>query len=176
MNRSNTAEQALTRAAYDALLVQVIRERDWLQAARHSLIQVRRCVMIGDLASLDASLHEQATLTEARSQLSAARTQVLQQAADQLGLCERPVTLLAIAARLPAPARRPLLSARRELLGNARHVQALAGSALSTFSQTRQLLDGVLGDLFGTSPTESRYSADGQRREPAGPALVECRT
>lgn len=176
MNNQDKSTHTLARATHDALLVHLTHERDWLQSARESLLLVRRSAMTGDLPALDRALHEQAALTVARTELAAARQRLFQQAADQLDLRQQPVTLLAIAARLPVPVRKPVLAVRRDLAHRARHVRAVAAGTLSMLSQTRQFVDGILGDLLGATPTEARYSSDGQRQESTGRALVECRT
>ncbi|MFO1093800.1 MAG: hypothetical protein U0992_10885 [Planctomycetaceae bacterium] len=172
----NQHHHKLTRATHDALLLHLSRERDWLQAARDSLLLLRRSAMTGDLSALDRALHEQAALTAVRSELSTTRERVFRQAANELGVPQQPVTLLAIAARLPVPARKPVLAVRRELAQRARHVRTVAAGTLSLLAQTRQFVDGILGDLLGATPTEARYSSDGQRQESTGRALVECRT
>jgi hypothetical protein len=176
MNSRQTPKGALLRGAYDALLVHLTRERAWQQTARESLLIVRRSAVLGDLAQLDAALRDQHTLMAARDELSAARHTVLVQAAEQLGIRERPATLTIIAGRLSPQARKPIITARRELAGGARHLRELSRGAMGIVSHKRQIVDGVLGDLLGAAPTEARYTADGQRQDSAARALVECRS
>jgi hypothetical protein len=176
MNNQHTPQGTLSRGTYDALLVHLTREKTWLQSARDTLLSLRHGVVRGDLALLDAAVREQSALAAARDELSAARGTLLAQAAAQLGIRERPVTLGRIAAKLSPQGRKPFIVARRELACGARTVQGLSGGALAIILQQRQIVDGVLGDLLGATPTEARYTADGLRQDGAGRALVECRS
>jgi len=161
---------------HDALLRQLSVERTWLQAVRESLVVLRRSAVTGDPAALEAVLREQAALAATRDDLAVARRTILNQVAEQLGIRGQPATLTVIAGRLPPQSRPPILAARRDLLSSAKSVRALSAGAMSIIAQKRLILDGVLGDLLGAAPTEARYTADGQRQDSSGRALVECRT
>lgn len=176
MTNPNTTYGTLSRATHDALLAHLVREQNWLRAARETLLAVRRVVVTGDVALLEESLRTQARLDAEREELAARRPQVYAQAAAQLGLDAGSATLGGIAARLSPQTRQPMLAARRELLSGARSLRMLAGGATAMIVRHRQLVDGLLSDLLGTSPSESRYTADGQRHDIAGRSLVECRT
>jgi len=175
MNQQHQPHGTLPRVTHDALLRQLSVERTWLQTVRESLISVRRSAVIGDLAALEAGLREQAALTATRDELSAARRTIFAQVAEQLGIQGQPTTLEAIAGRLSPQLRPPILAARRDLIGGARRVRALSAGAMAIIAQKRLILDGVLGDLLGATPTEARYTSDGQRQDFTGRALVECR-
>lgn len=176
MHEQHTPTGIVPRALHDALLRQLSVELAWLQRARESLIAVRRSAIVGDLTELDSALREQAVLTATRDDLAAARRTIFGQVAAQLGLDARSASLGVIAAQLPPAARVPVLAARRELIAGARGVRALAAGAFSIIGEKRLILDGVLSNLAGTAPTESRYTADGQRHDVRMSALVECRT
>lgn len=176
MDGQHATHGQLTRATHDALLAHLLREKDWLRAARESLLAVRRVVVTGDVALLEEALREQDRLEAERQELSAKRPEIFGQAAVQLGLDAGSATLGGIAARLSPQARQPMMAARRELLSRARSMRMLAGGAMSAVVRHRQLVDGLLSDLLGTSPSETRYTAEGHRHEVAGRSLVECRT
>ena len=176
MNSQQTPKGALSRGVYDALLLHLTRERAWQQSARESLLVVRRSAVLGDLTQLDAALRNQHTLMSAQDELITARQTVLTQAAAQLGIRERPATLTIIAGRLSPQARQPIISVRRELSGGARSLRELSRGAMAILAQKRQIVDGILGELLGAAPTESRYAADGQRQDSATRVLVECRS
>jgi hypothetical protein len=161
---------------HDALLRQLSVERTWLQAVRESLVALRRSAVIGDLETLEVALREQAALAGTREDLATARRTIFTQVAEQLGMKGQTPTLGSIAARLSPQSRPPILAARRDLIGGAKSLRALTSGAMSIIAQKRLILDGVLGDLLGATPTESRYTADGQRQDITGRALVECRT
>lgn len=171
----NQRHGTLPRATQDALLRQLSVEQTWLQATRESLLKLRRCAVVGDAIALESALREQAVLTATREDLAAARRTILQQVAEELAI-RQPATLGSIAARLSPQARLPILAARKSLLGTTRSIRALTAGAMAIMTQKRLILDGVLGDLLGATPTESRYTADGQRQDLSRHALVECRT
>ncbi|MBL8849254.1 MAG: hypothetical protein JNG89_06200 [Planctomycetaceae bacterium] len=176
MNSKQAQKGTLSRAAYDALLRHLARERDWQQSARDSLLVVRRSAVLGDVTQLDAALRHQHSLVSAQDELATARQSVLTQAAEQLGIRQRPATLTVIAGRLSPEARLPIVSVRRELAGGARGLRELSRGAMAIIVQKRQIVDGILGDLLGAAPTESRYAADGHRQDSPTRALVECRS
>lgn len=176
MQHSQTPHGSLGRDTHDALLVHLTQERQWLQAARSVLLTLRHCAVAGDLPALDAALREQSALTTARDELSTARRSILDLAAAQLGVAERPVTLGTIAARLSPETRKPVIAARRELMAGARGLRTLSAGTLAIIAHKRQIVNGVLGDLLGEAPSESRYAADGRRHDGPGRSLVECRT
>jgi hypothetical protein len=175
MNQKHQSHGSLPRAMHDALLRQLSVERTWLQAVRESLIVLRRSAVIGDLATLESALREQAALAATRDDLAVARRTIFTQVTGQLEI-RGPATLGVIAARLEPQSRPAILAARRELLGGAKSVRTLSAGAMSIIAQKRLILDGVLGDLLGAAPTEARYTSDGQRQDITGRALVECRT
>lgn len=176
MNRSQTTHRSLGRDTHDALLVHLTQERQWLQAARSVLLTLRRCAVAGDLPALEAALREQSALTTAREQLSSGRRSILDRAAAQLGVADRPATLGAIAARLSPETRKPVVAARRELMAGARGLRTLSAGTLAIVAHKRQIVNGILGDLLGEAPSESRYAADGRRHDGPSRSLVECRT
>lgn len=159
-----------------ALLEHLARERAWLEAARETMLAVRRGIATGDLPALELAARKQADLAAVQDELAAQRRQVLALTAQELGLGPHPVPLAALTARMGTGARTSVAALRRELSGEARSLRVLTASTLEALCRSRRLVDDVLALLTGVGTDESRYTAAGGRQSPAATALVECRT
>jgi len=149
------------------------REESVLESLLESLREVRSALLKNDVDALGAALERQDEATQASEQIRGKRSEILQHAANSLGLPLESLTLKILADSVGGKAGQTLHNLRQRLTKMSTEVDRLNRANAAMLNQAVDLTRQVLAELTQSDMVCDRYDATGERETPVSGPIIE---